>query len=145
MLADHLQADESLRTGTRVSKNWMVMNFHDGQAKRLTEASSQDRLFGPAKTKEPSVLIAFMDNRVLTDNARQWVDYAASFSDENPLDLSQYEAERDTLQFTEAQMREAIEGVWAIAECFKGISMRSWEVPEGTATEVLFKFKDVGP
>ena len=145
LLVDHLRADESLRAGTRVSENWMVMNFHDGQAKRLTEASSENKLFGPAKTTEPSAFLAFMDNRVLMENARQWVDYGASFADENPFDLSQYDAERDTLQFTEAQMREAMDGVWAIAECFKGISLRSWEVPEGTATEILFKFEDVGP
>ena len=79
-------------------------------------------------------------------NARQWVYYGASFADENPFDLSQYDAERDTLQFSEAQMREAMNRVWALAECFKGISLRSWEVPEGTATEILFKFEDVvGP
>ena len=145
MLVDHLRADESLRTGTRVSENWLVMNFHDGQAKRLTEASGQNGLFGPAKTDQPSAILAFMDNRVLMDSARQWVDYGASLADENPLDLSQYDAERDTLQFTEAQMSEAVDSVWAIAECFKGISLRSWEVPEGTATEILLKFEDVGP
>ena len=42
-------------------------------------------------------------------------------------------------------MSEAVDSVWAIAECFKGISLRSWEVPEGTATEILLKFEDVGP
>lgn len=145
MLVDYLRADESLRTGTRVSNKWLVMNFHDGQAKRLTEPSSQNNLFGPAVTDEPSAFLAFLDNRVLMENARQWVDYGTSLADEDPFDLSQYEAERDTLQFTEAQMREAIDSVWAIAECFKGISLRSWEVSEGTATEMLLKFEDPGP
>jgi hypothetical protein len=145
MLVDNFQADESLRTGTRVSENWLVMNFHDGQAKRLTKPSSQNDLFGPAKTTETSALLAFMDNRVLMENTREWVDYGASFADEDPFDLSRFEAERDTLQFTETQMREAIDGIWTIAECFKGISLRTWEVPEGTASEMLLKFEDTGP
>jgi len=145
MLVDNLRADESLRTGTRVSKNWLVMNFHEGQAKRLTGPPSQRSLFGPAKTNEPSAFLGFMDNRVLMEIARKWVDYGVSVADENPFDLSRYEAERDTLQFTDTQMQEAIDRVWTIAECFKGISMRSWEVPEGTATEILLKFEDAGP
>ncbi len=145
MLTKYLRADQSLRTGTRVSENWLVMNFHEAQAKRLTGTPSANDLFGPALTNEPSALLAFLDNRVLMEHARQWAEYAISFADEDTFNLSQYEAERDTLQFTDKQLREAIDGLWSIGKCFKGISLRSWEIADGTATEILFKFQDIEP
>jgi len=159
ILTETFRADESLRAGTRVSKDLLVMNFHDGQAKRLTQGNSESNLFGPAKTDDASALIVFLDNRVLIEKLRQWVDYGATVADddpvfgdvildsevENPFDFSEYEAERDTLQFSEEQMLEAVNCLWAMVECFQGISMRTWEVPEGTATEILFKFEDAGP
>ncbi len=145
ILVDQLRADASLQTGTRISKDWLLMNFHEGQAKRLTSASSDGNLFGPAQTTEPSAFLAFIDNRVLLQGVRQWAGYAATMTDENPFDMSEYDAERDTLQFSETQIREAIDSLWAIAECFKGVSMRTWQAPEGMATEILLKFEDVGP
>ena len=77
---------------------------------------------------------------------RTWIDYAETQipPDEDPFNLAEnYPAERDTLQFTEPQIRDALERWWAFAECFKGISVRSYHDATGTVSESLMKFEDV--
>lgn len=144
-LTENFRADPSLRTGARVSEQWLVLNMHEGQARRLTGGGGSPNLFGPANTDQPSAILAFFDNRVLMREARRWLRYASTRTRKSAFDMSVYEAERDTLQFSKAQLLEAAERVWEIGECFKGISMRSWETDQSTETEILFKFNDVAP
>jgi hypothetical protein len=79
------------------------------------------------------------------DSLRTWIDFAETQipPDENPFNLAEnFPAERDTLQFTEPQIRDALERVWAFAECFKGISARSYHDATGTVSESHWKFED---
>ena len=138
--------DPSLHTGSRVSKDWVVMNFHDGQAKRLIEPADSGELFGPAKTDEPSTMLIFYDHRVAMKHAREWFEYGIDQAEKNgksPLDMSVYEAERDTLQFTEPQMREFIDSLATLSECFHGMSVRSHQAEGGVAADWFWKFEDV--
>ena len=146
MLSEMGGFDPSLRTGSRVSTEWVVMNFHDGQAKRLIQQTDSGRLFGPAETDEPSIALMFYDHRVAMKHAREWLEYGINEAKKNgksPLDLSVYEAERDTLQFTEPQLREFYESLAALSECFHGASSRSYQTDDGVASDWLFKFADI--
>jgi hypothetical protein len=103
-------------------------------------------VFGPANTDEASIGVAFYDNRVVMKSLRTWIDFAETQipPDESPFNLAErYPAERDTLQFTEPQLRDAFERVWAFTNCFKGLSFGSYEDATGTVSESLMKFEDV--
>jgi hypothetical protein len=54
-----------------------------------------------------------------------------------------FPAERDTLQFTEPQLRDAFERVWAMGKCWKGMSFRTYEDEDETVSEYLLKFEDI--
>ena len=145
-LHDFGQVDASVQPGTLINDNWLVMNMHPEQAKRLTKPQTDRGVFGPADTDEPSIGLAFYDNRVATDALRKWIDFAETQipPDESPFNLAErYPAERDTLQFTEPQLRDAFERVWAFGECFKGLSARTYEDGNATISESLMKFEDI--
>ena len=146
MLSEMGGFDPSLRTGSRVSKEWVVMNFHEAQAKRLIHQTDSGRLFGPAATDEPSIALMFYDHRVAMKHGREWLEYGISEAKKNgksPLDLSVYEAERDTLQFTEPQLREFYDSLATLSECFHGLSVRSYQNDDGVASDWLLKFEDI--
>ena len=145
-LHDFGQVDASVQPGTLITKNWLVLNMHPDQAKRLTKPQTDRSLFGPADTDEPSIGVAFYDHRVAMDSLRTWIDYAETQipPDESPFNLAErYPAERDTLQFTEPQLRDAFERVWAFGQCFKGVSIRTYEDGNATVSESLMKFNDI--
>jgi len=145
-LHDFGQVDSSVQPGCLIGENWMVMNMHPDQAKRLTTPQEGQQLFGPADTDEASISVAFYDHRVMMKSLRTWIDFVETQipADESPFNLAEsFPAERDTLQFTEPQLRDAFERVWAFAGCMKGVSIRSYEDETGTVTESLMKFKDI--
>ena len=59
------------------------------------------------------------------------------------LDLSSYEAERDTLKFSEKEMEDVAQRIWNLIQGWKGFSARSYADSNGTATEFLFHFQDI--
>ncbi len=145
-LHDFGQVDSSVQPGSLINENWVVLNLHPDQAKRLTVPQSENQLFGPANTDEPSIGIAFYDHRVVMKSVRTWIDFAETQipPDESPFNLAErYPAERDTLQFTEPQLRDAFERVWTFAKCFQGLSIRSYEDGNATVSESLLKFEDI--
>ncbi len=145
-LHDFGQVDSSIQPGSLINDNWIVMNLHPDQALRLTTPQADRKLFGPADTDQPSIGLMFYDHRVAMDSLRTWIDFAETQipPDENPFNLAEnFPAERDTLQFTEPQLRDALERVWTFAECFKGISARSYHDANGTVSESHWKFEDV--
>ena len=135
-----------IQLGTLVSKDWVVMNLNKKQAADLAKAGRAD-LFGPVKTDKPSVSLMFYDNRAMMNSMRPWLDFAQSkMRDEGvEFDMLGYTAERDTLQFTEAQLQDVFERCWDMAGCWKGYSSRSYEESGATVTEFLFKFQDLPP
>jgi hypothetical protein len=144
-LHDFGQVDSSVQPGSLINDNWVVMNLHPEQALRLTKPQAGRKLFGPANTDQPSIGLMFYDHQVAMDSLRTWIDFAETQipPDENPFNLAEnFPAERDTLQFTEPQIRDALERVWAFAECFKGISARSYHDATGTVSESHWKFED---
>ena len=145
-LHDFLEVDSSVQPGTLVNDNWIVMNLHLDQAKRLTAPQADQQLFGPADTDQPSIGVMFYDHRVAMKSIRSWIDFAETQipEGEGPFNLAeQFPAERDTLQFTEPQLRDAFERIWAFAGCMKGVSIRSYHDETGTVTESLMKFEDI--
>ena len=60
-LHDFLEVDSSVQPGTLVNDNWIVMNLHLDQAKRLTAPQADQQLFGPADTDQPSIGVMFYD------------------------------------------------------------------------------------
>jgi hypothetical protein len=145
-LHDFGQLDSSIQPGSLVDDNWLVLNLYPDQAKQLTMPGTDRQMFGPADTDEASVSIGFYDHRVAMKSLRTWIDFAETQipKDEKPFDLAErYPAKRDTLQFTEPQLRDAFERVWAFADCFKGISIRTYHDTDGSVSESLLKFEDV--
>lgn len=145
LLSDLGKFDSSVRMGTLVSDDWIVFNLLPEQAKQLIKTRKQD-LFGPAASEASSQTKMFFDNRVMMNGIRSWLA-AVEQLDENraAIDLSQYEAERDTLQFSEEQLRDALDRMLKLVECWKGFSVRSYTQSDATITETLFKFEDIAP
>ena len=133
-----------IQLGALVAKDWVVMNFNSKQAVDLTKTRGPN-LFGPIETKEPSLSLMFYDNRAMMKSIRPWLAYGETQmrNEGVEFDLMGYEAERDTLQFSEIQLRDAFERCWDMAACWKGLSSRSYEESGATVTEFLFKFEDV--
>ena len=145
-LHDFGKVDSSVQPGSLINDNWIVMNLHPDQALRLTTPQADRKLFGPADTDQPSIGVMFYDHRVAMKSLRTWIDFAETQipEGENPFNLAEnFPAERDTLQFTEPQIRDALERVWTFAECFKGVSARSYHDATGTVSESHWKFEDV--
>jgi len=148
VLHDMAEVDESIQPGVMISKDFIVANMHAGQAKELTTAKDGSRLFGPAKTNQPSIGIGFYDHEVAMDMLEMWAEFglkeARNKTEVDPLDMvKMFPAERDTLQFTEAQLRDAFDRVWAMGKCFKGVSIRTYDDETGMVSEGLMKFEDI--
>ena len=143
VLTDYFGAAPEIKTGARMSKNWLVLNLFPAQAKQLQKPATETSLFGPAKTNQPSAMLMFFDNQVLVSGVKDWVNYAVALDDGEVFDLTKYTAKRDTLQFTTAQLREAFDRCLDVAGCFKGISSRTYEASDTTVNESLVKFSDV--
>lgn len=146
VLTQYADIDSAVRTGTLISDNQLVLNFIPSQAVKMTLPASESSLFGPATINQPSTTLLFYDHRVLMRDLKIWFGFAEEQIEkeegEDIFDLSKYEAERDTLQFTEAELRDALQRVWAFGECFKGLSCRSHIDNNATVTEYLLKFQD---
>lgn len=136
--------DSWLKPGSWVGQNLIVLNLHQGQAEKMAKQRKPD-LFGPVANQEASFNAFFYDHRVTMDAIEKWWEYGVSQSEDQgvDLDLSSYEAERDTLQFTEEQLLDACDRVWTLLKCWEGISGRTYSQSGGMATEFLFKFQDI--
>ena len=145
-----LELDSSVRPGILVSDDKIIAAFLQKQAEALTKPRTSN-LFGPASEKKPSFALFFYDNRALMKGIETWNKIALEVAEEEALkndilfDLSQYEADRDTLQFSEEQLRVYFQHYWNLGECWKGMSSRSYAQDGGTAAEFLLKFSDVEP
>jgi len=142
--------DSSVRPGVLITKDKMVAAVLQKQAADLSQPRTAN-LFGPASEKKPSFSVFFYDNRALMKGIETWNTIALEVAEEAALeqdvsfDLSQYEAERDTLQFSEEQLKDYFQGYWNLGGCWKGISSRSYAQGEGAAADFLLKFSDVEP
>ncbi|MFK7770432.1 MAG: hypothetical protein AB8B55_24695 [Mariniblastus sp.] len=133
-----------VQMGTLVTDDWIVMNLLPKQAVELGKKRDSN-LFGPAATSESSLSLLFYDNQTMMNSMRPWLDLFESRMKEAGIEfnLSEYEADRDTLQFSEAQLREAFERCWDMGACWKGYSGRASKERDGMVTEFLLKFEDV--
>jgi hypothetical protein len=147
VLRDLGEFDASIQSGSLIADNWYVINLHPRQAGQLSRANGRANLFGPADSDEPSIGTAFYNHGVAMDSLEKWINYAEAQipADEKPyLDMAEsFPAERDTLQFTEPQLRDAFERVWAMGKCWKGMSFRTYEDEDETVSEYLLKFEDI--
>ena len=128
-----------------ITDDTLAMGFYSSQTQSLTKDRNSN-LFGPVITKEPSFNLMFFDNRVMMRGVDAWFDVALETAEEQSgfeSDLSKYEAERDTLQFTEEQLKDHWNRFWTMGKCWKGFSLRSYPDNGGTSNEYLLKFKDI--
>ena len=143
---DESNPEATLNLTTLFSERWAAMGIHKPSVIRMAEKpNTKLRVFGPARAKAPSLCLAFFDNRVLMREAKKYsgVMKAQLEKEGVKFDLTEYEAERDTLQFSEEQLADLANRCWNMAGCFKGISYRSYLGNGGTASEMLFKFNDI--
>lgn len=127
------------------SKDTMTMGLDEKQVVRGLTPSTESKVFGPATSTKNSAALVFYDHRVVAKGAWAWADVMAEALKENgvEMDLSSYEAERDTLQFNQDQLMDHAKRIWGLMSCFKGFSSRSYEHRGGMATDFLLKFKDI--
>jgi hypothetical protein len=144
LLSKNAGVDPSIRTGALISDDWIVFNFVPKQARQLIKSRTAD-LFGPAASSDPSLSLMFYDHRVMMGGMRNWLGAVEEQLKDSGqvVDLSEYEAERDTLQFSEAQLRDALDRILTMGECWKGASLRSHIDSGSTVTEFLLKFEDI--
>ncbi|MEM9940674.1 MAG: hypothetical protein AAF939_03715 [Planctomycetota bacterium] len=128
-----------------VGQETLAAGLDQSQAMSLLEPSGANKIFGPASSLEPSSSILFLDNRVLTGYASEMLSSVANkLKDERQeIDLSSYEAERDTLQFSQDQIVDHCQRMIKMIGCFHGASFRSYQSGNGTVTESVLKFKDL--
>ncbi len=149
-LPPELEVDALVRPGFLIANNNIVASLLQKHAEDLSQPRTPD-LFGPAAEKKPSSMIFFYDNRVVMKGIETWNELALEFAEEAALeqditfDLSQYEAERDTLQFSEEQLKDYVQHYWNLSNCWKGFSARSFDDGAGRASEFLLKFSDIEP
>ncbi len=127
-------------------KNFAV-SFTDKQAKHILNKRQANHLFGPALDAGPSASVFFFDNRVLMAFCQDWVlkmmEYGEQF--DAPTDFTQFEAERDTLQFSRQQIEEHLGTIRDFIGCWQGYSSRMYIEGDGTSTQYFYKFQDVEP
>ena len=147
LLHDMANVDASVQPGTMIGEKRFVIGMHGEQATRLATAKNGRVLFGPADTDKPSISLAFYDHPAAMDMLEKWIEFGyqeGKANGEVSIDMAEtFPAERDTLQFSEEQLRDAYDRVWTFGKCMKGFSIRSYEDADGTVTESLIKFEDI--